>query len=77
MLTTARLLSELSDEPLLTLIAGSGFALVAAFGSAAGAFGLRNRLAWRVTHSIAAAVVAVAVYATAVAAFVAILALQP
>ena len=49
-----------------------GFALVAALGSAAGAFGLRNRLAWRVAHAISAAVVAVAVYGVAVAAYVAV-----
>src|SRR5688500_5613659 len=57
MLTTAWLTNKWSVAPLWTLIAGCAFALFAAFGSAAGAFGLRNRLAWRVTRAIAAAVV--------------------
>jgi len=75
-LATVRPLEELTSGPTWTLIAGCGFALLAASGSAAGAFGLRNRLAWRVTHAIAAAVVSIAVYATAVAAFVALMAIR-
>jgi hypothetical protein len=72
MLATGELLAEFFDKPVPTWVPGCAFALVAAFGSAAGAFGLRNRLAWRVAHAISAAVVAVAVYAVAVAAFFAV-----
>jgi hypothetical protein len=67
MFATCRLIIELVLPPEWIKIAGVACAVLAAFGSAAGAFGLRNRLAWRVAHGIAAAVVSVAVFAVLLA----------
>lgn len=72
MLATEQIFGEFLYDFKWKLVSLGGFALVAALGSAAGAFGLRNRLAWRVAHTISAAIVAVAVYAVAVAVYVAV-----
>ncbi|MDQ3332357.1 MAG: hypothetical protein M3552_17190 [Planctomycetota bacterium] len=74
MLATCRLIIEAPVSPDWLKYLGIAFALLAAFGSAAGAFGLRNRLAWRVAHSTAAAVVSVAVYAIVLTAMSAVMA---
>lgn len=74
MLATYRFVIEMSLDSTLIKYSARVFALLGAFGSGAGAFSLRNRMALRIAHAIAAALVSIAVYAVI---FAALLALMP